>query len=94
MALEKAGELGEYYSKDTDEMGFKFKAERVHCTGRYTEELLPSAIGITDTSLTFTYPTVDDKTVPPETYNFTLNGEGKINNIACPDGKQITVTGG
>lgn len=93
MPIEKAGTLGEYYNRDTDEKGFKFTAGRVHCTGRYTEGLLPSSIGITDTSLTFTYPTVDDLTVPPETYTFTLNDEGDITSILCPDNVTlITVT--
>jgi len=86
MPIEKAGTLGEYYNRDTDEKGFEFTADRVHCTGRYTEGLHPSEIKITDTTLKFTYPTIDGFMLSPETYTFTRDNDGKITSVQLPDG--------
>jgi len=93
MAIEKSGELGEYYNRDTTELGFKFEAERVHCTGRYTQDKYPISIDYNSTAHTITETWVNAENVQfTEVYTFTVSGD-EVTALTFPNGETTDLSG-
>lgn len=91
--IEKAGELGEYYNPATKEKGFKFEAERVHCTGRITQGKYPLAIDYNSSAHTVTETWLNDKNEQfTEVYTFTVSN-GEVTALTYPNGETTDLSG-